>query len=65
LVNVSPVGRNASIDERIAYEKYDKEHHIREIFIAEIKKRFPDLGLTYSIGIAAYARVNSRRTNLV
>jgi len=50
MINVSPVGRNASSDERNAYEKYDKEHHIREIFIEEIRKRFPDIGLTYSIG---------------
>jgi phosphomannomutase len=50
MINVSPVGRNASSDERNAYEKYDKEHHIREIFIEEIRKRFPDNGLTYSIG---------------
>jgi len=50
MINVSPVGRNASSDERNAYEKYDKEHHIRETFIEEIRKRFPDIGLTYSIG---------------
>ena len=51
MVNVSPVGRNASSDERNAYEKYDKEHKIRELMIEEIHKRFPDLGLTYSIGL--------------
>jgi phosphomannomutase len=50
MINVSPVGRNASSDERNEYEKYDKEHKIREKFIAEIHKRFPDIGLTYSIG---------------
>jgi phosphomannomutase len=52
MINVSPIGRNASSDERIAYEKYDKEHKIREIFIEAIKKKFPDIGLTYSIGIS-------------
>jgi len=50
MINVSPVGRNASNEERNAYEKFDKEHHIREKFIEEIKKEFPDSGLTYSIG---------------
>jgi phosphomannomutase len=50
MINVSPIGRNASYEERIAYEKYDKEHHIREIFIEKLKERFPDIGLTYSIG---------------
>lgn len=51
MVNISPVGRNASSEERNAYEKYDKEHKIREKFIAEIRKQFPDIGLTYSIGL--------------
>lgn len=50
MINVSPIGRNCSQEERTAYEKYDKEHHIREIMIQEIHKRFPDIGLTYSIG---------------
>lgn len=51
MINVSPIGRNASSEERNEYEKYDKEHHIRETFIDEIHKQFPDIGLTYSIGI--------------
>jgi len=59
MVNVSPVGRNASSDERDAYEKYDKEHHIREIMISEIHKRFGDIGLTYSIGIFCKGKTNN------
>ncbi|KAH8602707.1 eukaryotic phosphomannomutase [Bisporella sp. PMI_857] len=50
MINVSPIGRNASIQERNDFEKYDKEHKVRETFIAELKKEFPDNGLTYSIG---------------
>lgn len=50
MINVSPVGRNASQDERNAYEKYDLEHNIRRDFVAALKKEFPDYGLTYSIG---------------
>ena len=46
MINVSPIGRNASNDERDEYQKYDLEHKIREKFIEEIKKEFPDLGLT-------------------
>ena len=49
-MNVSPVGRNASTEERNQYEKYDKEHGIRPKMIEALKKEFPDLGLTYSIG---------------
>jgi len=50
MINVSPIGRNASQQERVEYEKFDLEHKIREKFIEAIKKEFPDLGLTYSIG---------------
>jgi len=47
MINVSPIGRNASVDERNAYEKYDKEHGIRAKMVEELKKTFPDYGLTY------------------
>ncbi|KAJ9626254.1 Phosphomannomutase 1 [Taxawa tesnikishii (nom. ined.)] len=50
MINVSPIGRNASVEERNEYEKYDLEHGIREKFIQAIKKEFPNLGLTYSVG---------------
>jgi phosphomannomutase len=46
MINVSPVGRNASVEERNQYEKFDKEHKIREKFIEVLKQKFPDLGLT-------------------
>jgi phosphomannomutase len=46
MINVSPVGRNASVEERNQYEKYDKEHGVREKFIEVLEKEFPDLGLT-------------------
>jgi phosphomannomutase len=59
MINVSPIGRNASSDERNEYEKYDKEHKIREQFIEEIHKRFPDIGLTYSIGTIFHRRLTS------
>jgi phosphomannomutase len=50
MINVSPIGRNASIEERDTFEKYDKEHKIRATMVEELKKKFPDIGLTYSIG---------------
>ncbi|KAI9745441.1 MAG: Phosphomannomutase [Claussenomyces sp. TS43310] len=50
MINVSPIGRNASVEERIAYEIFDLEHKIRESFIEALRKEFPDLGLTFSIG---------------
>lgn len=50
MLNVSPVGRNCTIEEREQFNDYDKEHHVREKFIEALKKEFPDFCLTYSIG---------------
>ncbi|KAL2125863.1 hypothetical protein VTI74DRAFT_2450 [Chaetomium olivicolor] len=50
MINVSPVGRNATNKERDAYEKFDLEHKIRETFVLKLRERFPHLSLTYSIG---------------
>jgi phosphomannomutase len=46
MINVSPIGRNASIEERNEYERYDKEHKIRETFVGILREKFADLGLT-------------------
>jgi len=46
MINVSPIGRNASNDERKAYEIMDKEKKIRETFIEALKEKFGHLGLT-------------------
>lgn len=46
MINVSPIGRNASVVERNEYEVYDKEHHIREKFIEALREKFPTLDLT-------------------
>lgn len=50
MINVSPVGRNASTEERNEFEKFDKEHHVRETLVNALKENFADYGLTYSIG---------------
>lgn len=50
MINVSPVGRNCSREERNEFEKYDLEHKLREKFVLALKKEFPNLALTYSIG---------------
>lgn len=50
MINVSPVGRNASTQERNDYEVYDKAHNIRENLVNALKENFADFGLTYSIG---------------
>lgn len=48
MINVSPVGRNASTEERNEFQKWDLENECRETMIAALKKEFPDIGLTYA-----------------
>lgn len=50
MINISPVGRNASTKERNEFESFDKQHNIRSTMVEALKKNFPDYGLTYSIG---------------
>ncbi|KAJ1928848.1 Phosphomannomutase 1 [Tieghemiomyces parasiticus] len=50
MINVSPIGRNCSYEERLEFQDYDLQHNIRPDFIAALKKEFPHLDLTYSIG---------------
>jgi phosphomannomutase len=50
MLNISPIGRNCSKEERNEYEKYDIQHAIRKSMIDAMKSSFPDLSLTYSIG---------------
>lgn len=50
MINVSPIGRNASIEERNEYEAYDIAHGVRSTMVKALKQTFPELDLTYSIG---------------
>jgi len=50
MINVSPIGRNASVQERHDFEAYDKVHKVRAIMVQALRNKFPDYGLKYSIG---------------
>mmetsp|Transcript_20772 Transcript_20772/g.29616 ORF Transcript_20772/g.29616 Transcript_20772/m.29616 type:complete len:252 (+) Transcript_20772:65-820(+) len=50
MMNISPIGRNCTREERDAYEIFDLEHGIRETMVQKMKAEFQDLNLTYSIG---------------
>lgn len=50
MLNISPVGRNCSQEERDAFEKYDHEHQIRSKMVSVLQKEFAHLNLTFSIG---------------
>lgn len=49
-MNISPIGRNCSREERNDYEKIDLERGIRKNMVAAMQKEFADLNLTFSIG---------------
>jgi len=50
LINIAPCGRNSSAKERDDFEKYDKIHSVRAKLIEELKIKFCDYNLVYSIG---------------
>jgi len=50
LINVCPVGRSCSQEERIQFNEYDKVHKIRETFVEDLRQRFASYGLQFSIG---------------
>lgn len=50
LINICPIGRNCTQEERMAFFAYDEEHKIRETFVAACQKEFTDMGLHFSIG---------------
>lgn len=50
MLNISPIGRNCSKEERNDYERLDLANNIRKDMIALMRTEFADLNLTYSIG---------------
>eukprot|EP00922_Rhytidocystis_sp_ex-Travisia-forbesii_P050062 GHVS01074487.1.p1 GENE.GHVS01074487.1~~GHVS01074487.1.p1 ORF type:complete len:245 (-),score=35.97 GHVS01074487.1:126-860(-) len=50
MMNLSPIGRNCSYEERLAFNKLDEEKGIRKLFVEELVKRFDSRGLQFSIG---------------
>ncbi|EPY28214.1 phosphomannomutase [Strigomonas culicis] len=50
MLNVSPIGRNCSQEERDEFEQYDKKHLVRAGVIQQLKDAFPELPFSYSIG---------------
>lgn len=50
MLNISPIGRNCSHEERNEFEKYDLENNIRKDFVKVLQEEFKDLNLKYSIG---------------
>ncbi|XP_073126522.1 phosphomannomutase [Henckelia pumila] len=50
MLNVSPIGRNCSQEERDEFEKYDKVLNIRSKMVSILREKFAHFNLTFSIG---------------
>jgi len=50
LINICPVGRSCSQQERLQFAEFDKENGIRQKFKAALEAEFGDLGLQFALG---------------
>lgn len=50
MLNICPIGRQCTRDERNSFASYDEQHHVRQQMIDVLRKEFADIDLTYSIG---------------
>lgn len=50
MMNVCPIGRQCSREERVFFNNYDNDHKIREKMIEALRVKFSNIDLTYSIG---------------
>lgn len=50
MLNVSPIGRNCSQEERDEFERYDHGAGVRKKFVEVLRETFAHLDLTYSVG---------------
>lgn len=50
MMNICPIGRQCTREERLQFNAYDNEHKVREKMIQALEKEFHDINLSYSIG---------------
>jgi len=50
MINICPVGRSCSQEERIQFYEYDKVHKIRDQMVNDLRKQFAHTSLQFSIG---------------
>lgn len=50
MINICPIGRQCTYEERLEFNKYDNEHFVRRKMIEALKKEFANVDLTFSIG---------------
>ncbi|CAG0893822.1 unnamed protein product [Darwinula stevensoni] len=50
MINLSPVGRSVTLEERQAFVNYEATHPVRQKFLNALKEAFPHYGLEFVIG---------------
>lgn len=50
MLNVCPIGRQCTRDERNFFADYDLKHNVRGTMIKKLQEEFHDIDLTYSVG---------------
>lgn len=50
MINICPVGRQCSYEERIEFNKLDNEQSIRQKMVSDLEKEFSDIDITFAIG---------------
>jgi phosphomannomutase len=50
MINICPIGRQCTYDERLEFNKYDLEHNVRLNMIEALKREFADVDITFAVG---------------
>tara|TARA_B100000519_G_scaffold187220_1_gene183810 strand:+ start:3166 stop:3921 length:756 start_codon:yes stop_codon:yes gene_type:complete len=51
LLNWCPIGRVANLEQRAAWKKWDKEYHIREVYMQELQKYISDNNIAVTVAL--------------
>uniref|UniRef100_A0A0K0FAR1 Phosphomannomutase n=1 Tax=Strongyloides venezuelensis TaxID=75913 RepID=A0A0K0FAR1_STRVS len=50
MVNISPIGRDCTYEEREEFVEYDKKHNIRTTIVNRLREQFQNFGLDFVLG---------------
>jgi phosphomannomutase len=50
MINVCPIGRQCTYEERLEFNKFDTQHSVRDKMVEALRKEFADVELAFSIG---------------
>lgn len=50
MINLCPIGRQCTYEERLDFNKYDNQHLVRQKMVEDLRKEFADVDLAFSIG---------------